>query len=103
MINEASIFLNTNDFAEPFTVTPVGGTAKVINGLWRTENSPTSNGDVTVINDSPSVEFATADSSTLVKKSVIVRQNTNETFYVLDPGLDIDGFTIKTLSRQIPA
>lgn len=102
MIQEASIFLNTNDFAEPFTVTPVGGTAKTINGLWRTENSPQAMGDVTVMNDAPSVEFATSDSLTLVKKSIIVRVGTNETFYVVDPGLDVDGMTVKTLSRTIP-
>ena len=102
MIQEASIFLNTDDFAEPFTVTPVGGAAKIINGIWRTENSPQQAGDVTVINDAPSVEFATSDSLTLVKKSTIKRNSTNETFYVIDPGLDVDGMTVKILSRQIP-
>ncbi|MFA5803672.1 MAG: hypothetical protein WC879_03420 [Melioribacteraceae bacterium] len=102
MIQETKIFLNTNDFAEPFTVTPVGGSASTINGLWRTENSPQQIGDVTVINDAPQVEFAAADSLTLVRKSIVVRTGTNETFYVIDAGLDVDGFTIKTLSRQIP-
>lgn len=98
-ILEVNIFLNTNDFAEPFTVTPVNGSAHTINGLWRTENSPQQIGDVTVINDAPQVEFATADSLTLVKKSKVVRIGTNETFYVIDAGLDVDGFTLKTLSR----
>jgi len=102
MIQEDKVFLNTNDFAEPFTVTPVSGSAKTINGLWRTENSPQSIGDVTVINDSPQVEFATADSLTLVKKSIVIRTGTNETFYVIDAGVDVDGFTVKTLSRTIP-
>jgi hypothetical protein len=101
VIQEVSIFLNTNDFAEPFTVTPVGGVAKVINGIWRTEGSPSTNGDITVINDSPTVEFATADCLTLVKKSTVVRGGV--TYYVLDPGVDVDGFTVKTLSKDIPA
>ena len=102
MIQEASIFLNTNDFAEPFTVTPVGGSARTVNGLWRTENSPQIIGDVSAINDSPSVEFVTADSLTFVKKSIVVRDSTQETFYVTDPGLDVDGMTVKTLSRDLP-
>ncbi len=102
MIQETSIFLSTNDFAEPFTATPVGGSARNINGIWKTENSPTQAGDVTIINDAPSVEFATADSTALIKGSTIKRNSTNETFYVLDPGLDIDGFTTKTLTRDIP-
>mgnify|MGYP006954432336 CR=1 FL=1 len=54
------------------------------------------------MNDAPSVEFATSDSVTLVRKSKIVRVGTNETFYVLDPGVDIDGMTVKTLTRVIP-
>jgi hypothetical protein len=99
MIQETSIFLNENDFAEPFIVTPVSGSARTIIGIWSTENTPTQAGDVTVINDAPSVEFATEDSSDLVKGSTIKRKSTNETFYVLDPGLDVDGFTTKTLSR----
>lgn len=102
MITEVSIFLNTNDFAEPFTVTPVGGSARTINGLWRSEGAPQSAGDVTVINDNPSVEFSTAESAVLVRKSRVVRVGTNETFYVLDPGVDVDGMTVKTLSRVIP-
>lgn len=102
MIEETNIFLNTNDFAEPFIVTPVSGLARTINGLWKTENSPQQAGDVIVINDAPSIEFATAGSTDLIKGSTIKRKSTNETFYVLDPGLDVDGFTIKTLSRITP-
>lgn len=100
MINEVNTFLNTNDFAEPFEVTPSGGSARTINGMWRNEGSPQLQSDVIVINDSPQVEFATADSEDLVKNSTIKRISTDETFYVIHPGLDVDGFIIKTLSRQ---
>lgn len=102
MIQEDQIFFSTDDFAEPFIVTPVSGSARTINGLWKTENSPQQAGDVTVINDAPSVEFTTTDSTDLIKGSTIKRISTAETFYVLDPGLDVDGFTIKTLSRITP-
>lgn len=102
MIQETDIFFNTNDFAEPFLVTPVSGSARTINGVWISENAPQSVGDATVFNDSPRVEFPTAKSTDLVKKSSIKRKSTNEIFYVIDPGVDMDGCTVKTLSRVMP-
>jgi hypothetical protein len=102
VIQETDIFFNTNDFAEPFLVTPLNGSARTINGVWISENTPQSVGDVTVFNDNPRVEFPTSKSSDLVKKSSIKRKSTNETFYVIDPGVDMDGCTTKTLSRVQP-
>jgi len=102
MIQETDIFLNTNDFAEPFEVTPLGGSARTINGMWIAENAPQAIGDITVVNDSPRVEFKTTESILLVKSSTVKRVSTNETFYVMDPGVDMDGFTTKTLSRVQP-
>lgn len=99
MIQETDIFLNTNDFAEPFLVTPLNGSARTINGMFITENSPQSLGETSVMSDSPRVEFKTTDCTGLVKKSSIKRKSNNELFYVIDPGTDVDGLTVITLSR----
>jgi hypothetical protein len=103
MIEEVEIFLNEDDFAEPFELTPPDGSLFVSTGNFINADTPQVIGSgVAVVNDSPAIEFATTKMTDVIKKTMIRRISTDEIFYVYDKGPDDHGFTTVKISRTCP-
>lgn len=103
MIEEVEIFLNEDDFAEPFELTPQDGSLFVQMGIFTNADSPQVIGaGVAVANDSPSIDFPSVKITDVVKKTAIRRIKTNEIWYVFDKGPDELGITTIKISRTIP-
>lgn len=94
-------FYNEGDFAEPFTITPVSGTAYSDSGLWNASDASTIFNDVGINNDLLTVTFRTykIDGKDL-ENATIVRNSKTETYYAIDIGPDVNGETLIKLSRN---
>lgn len=109
MISESSIWFSTDDFAEAAVLTPDGGSPIDCSGtngvLFNNATAPVNTGDVTIINDNPTAEIQSSiiDATTMrtTQKGTLKITSTNTTWYVIEVGPDIDGFTLLTLSRNV--
>lgn len=99
-----NVFFDDNILAESFQVTPPGGSAFEILGIWDNIDSPSGFEGIQISDDMPSVDFKSSDVSSkgIIKKSKVVRIKTGEIFYVLDQSPDIDGSITSKLTRDIP-
>lgn len=87
---------------EDAEVTPPGKSQRSIRVHFTNENTPSSFGNVVVVNDNPTVDVLTTEikgnSAPIVEESVIVISD--ESFKVSKIGVDEDGFTLLDLKRN---
>lgn len=99
-----NVFFDQNILAESFEVTPPGGSAIILTGIWDDSDTPVGFENLSIANDTPTVDFKTSEVTDyeITKQSKVVRAKTGEIFYILDQSPDIDGSIINKLTRNIP-